>query len=199
MTAPDAGRDAASIAHELNDVLTAMLALIEFTNANLSPDSPAREDITAIGELAARAALLVKELKDGVASSPGQATETILVVEDELPVRQVICRALTADGYTILEAENGEGALDAAARHNAPIHLVITDIVMPEMSGTELSSHLRRWYPSMRILFISGYAHDSVPREHFAEGAGARFLAKPFTVEQLKTEVRRMLNAPSSR
>jgi CheY-like chemotaxis protein len=196
MTAPGAGRDAAGIAHELNDVLTAMRALIDFVNAQLPADSAARDDVAAIGELAERGARLVEELKDA-ASPRWQATETILVVEDERPVREVVCRALTADGYTVLEAENGEAALVAASKHNAPIHLVITDIVMPEMGGTDLSAHLRRWYPSMRILFISGYARDAVPPEILARGR-ARFLAKPFTVDQLKMEVRRMLSAAPS-
>jgi two-component system cell cycle sensor histidine kinase/response regulator CckA len=66
---------------------------------------------------------------------------------------------------------------------------------MPEMTGTDLFARLRGWYPSMRTLFISGYAQDAVPRELLAEGSGVRFLPKPFTVEQLNSEVRRMLDA----
>ena len=85
-----------------------------------------------------------------------------------------------------------------AEKHNAPIHLVVTDVVMPEMGGTELFQHLRRWYPTMRILFISGYAKGSIPEEALEPGAGSGFLPKPFTLDQLATEVRRIIALPRS-
>jgi len=122
--------------------------------------------------------------------------ETILVVEDETAVRNVICRSLRGRGYHVLEAKNGEDALLVAEKHNAPIHLVITDVVMPEMGGTELFQHLRRWYPTMRILFISGYAKGSIPEEALEAGAGSGFLPKPFTLAQLAAEVRRIIALP---
>jgi PAS domain S-box-containing protein len=125
-----------------------------------------------------------------------EATETVLVVEDETAVRAIICRSLRSRGYEVLEAKNGEDALMVAEKHKAPIHLVVTDVVMPEMSGTELYHHLRRWYPRMRILFISGYAKGAIPEEALEEGKVGGFLAKPFTIEQLLTEVRQMLDAP---
>jgi two-component system cell cycle sensor histidine kinase/response regulator CckA len=124
------------------------------------------------------------------------ATETVLVAEDETAVRSVLVRALRSRGYEVLEAKNGEDALLVAERHNAPIHLVITDVVMPSMNGTELFHALRGWYPRMRVLFISGYARSTIPPDAFVEGQGAAFLAKPFTVSQLLTEVRRLLQAP---
>jgi CheY-like chemotaxis protein len=124
----------------------------------------------------------------------GDATETILVVEDEAAVRHVVVRSLSSRGYDVLEAKNGEDALLVAERHNAPIHLVVTDVVMPSMSGTELFHHLRRWYPRMRVLFISGYARSTLPPEALEDGKGAAFLAKPFTIEQLLAEVRRMIH-----
>jgi len=111
-------------------------------------------------------------------------------------VRNVICRSLRARGYHVLEAKNGEDALLVAEKHNAPIHLVITDVVMPEMGGTELFQHLRRWYPTMRILFISGYAKGSIPEEALEAGAGSGFLPKPFTLAQLAAEVRRIIALP---
>ena len=128
--------------------------------------------------------------------APQEANETILVVEDEVAVRAIICRSLRSRGYEVLEAKNGEDALLVAERHKAPIHLVVTDVVMPEMSGPELYRHLRRWYPRMRILFISGYAKGAIPPEALEEGKGGGFLAKPFTIEHLLGEVRRMLDAP---
>jgi CheY-like chemotaxis protein/anti-sigma regulatory factor (Ser/Thr protein kinase) len=137
---------------------------------------------------------------------PHQATEksvtggneTILVVEDESAVRSVMCRSLRARGYEILEAKNGEDALLIAEKHNAPIHLVVTDVVMPEMGGTELFSHLRRWYPTMRTLFISGYTKGAIPEEALEAGGGAGFLPKPFTLDQLAAEVRRVIALPRS-
>ena len=129
-------------------------------------------------------------------ATPHDGNETILVVEDEAAVRNVICRSLRGRGYNIIEAKNGEDALLAAERHNAPIHLVVTDVVMPEMGGTELFHHLRRWYPRMRMLFISGYTKGAIPAEALEAGAGAGFLPKPFTLDQLGAEVRRVLSMP---
>lgn len=127
------------------------------------------------------------------------ASETILVVEDERAVRATICRSLRHRGYNVLEAENGEDALMAAERYNAPIHLVVTDVIMPHMNGPDLIRTMRRWYPSMRVLFISGYTKSALPPELLEDGTGAGFLDKPFTVEQLLTEVRRMIELPRSR
>jgi PAS domain S-box-containing protein len=123
-------------------------------------------------------------------------TETILVVEDETTVRNVVVRSLRSRGYEVLEAKHGEDALLVAERHNAPIHLIVTDVVMPNMSGTELFQLLRGWYPRMRVLFISGYAKSAIPPEALEEGKGASFLAKPFTIEQLLNEVQRMILMP---
>jgi two-component system, cell cycle sensor histidine kinase and response regulator CckA len=125
-----------------------------------------------------------------------RGNETILVVEDEAAVRNIICRSLRGRGYHVLEAKNGEDALLVAEKHNAPIHLVITDVVMPEMGGTELFHHLRRWYPTMRILFISGYAKGSIPEEALEPGAASGFLPKPFTLAQLAAEVHRIIALP---
>lgn len=127
------------------------------------------------------------------------ASETILVVEDERALRATICRSLRHRGYNVLEATNGEDALMAAERYNAPIHLVVTDVVMPQMNGPDLFRTMRRWYPTMRVLFISGYTKGALPPELLEDGTGAGFLDKPFTVEQLLTEVRRMLELPRFR
>jgi two-component system cell cycle sensor histidine kinase/response regulator CckA len=134
-----------------------------------------------------------------VSTGDHRGNETLLVVEDETAVRNVICRSLRGRGYNVLEAKNGEDALLVAERHNAPIHLVVTDVVMPEMGGTELYGHLRRWYPTMRILFISGYTKGAIPPEALEEGGGAGFLPKPFTLDQLAAEVRRVIMLPRPR
>jgi CheY-like chemotaxis protein len=150
----------------------------------------------AFAELAARRITPVAQSALPADAAIEAATETVLVAEDESGVRSVLVRALRSRGYEVLEAKNGEDALLVAERHNAPIHLVVTDVVMPSMNGTELFHALRGWYPRMRVLFISGYAKSTIPPDAFVEGQGAAFLAKPFTVEQLLTEVRRLLQAP---
>src|SRR6185436_5581899 len=106
-------------------------------------------------------------------AAAGPPSETILVVEDETAVRNIVVRSLRSRGYQVLEAKHGEDALLVAEKHNAPIHLVVTDVVMPNMNGTELFEHLRRWYPRMRVLFVSGYAKTAIPQEALAEGQGA--------------------------
>jgi CheY-like chemotaxis protein len=120
-------------------------------------------------------------------------SEVLLVVEDEPIVRAPICRILRNLGYFVLEANNGEDALIVMQDYHSPIHLVITDVMMPEMDGTQLVSLLRDWYPQMKVLFISGYSTEYLE----ARGGmvnGAAFLAKPFTPDSLGQRVRETLD-----
>ena len=120
--------------------------------------------------------------------------EVVLVVEDEALVRAPICRKLRMQGYMVLEADNGEHAMKVLTDHHAPVHLVISDVMMPEMDGAELATLLRSWYPRLRILFISGYS----PQYFEAHGGrlmdGAYFMAKPFTPDELARRVRAVLD-----
>ena len=121
------------------------------------------------------------------------AAEVILVVEDEPSVRAPMCRMLREQGYLVLEAGNGEHALRVMQEHHAPIHLVITDVMMPEMDGAELVSLLRDWYPGMRVLFISGYSKQFLEaRGDTVEGSA--FLAKPFSLDAMARRVRELLD-----
>ena len=98
---------------------------------------------------------------------PSRTRETILVVEDTDEVRRMICQILLYDGYDVLEAANGVEALELTVGHCKNIHLVLTDIVMPQMNGHELAEHIRRTKPSTRLLFMSGYTDcsgDQSPR-----------------------------------
>jgi two-component system cell cycle sensor histidine kinase/response regulator CckA len=120
-------------------------------------------------------------------------TEVILVVEDEAIVRAPVCRMLRNLGYFVLEANNGEDALLVMQNYHSPIHLIVTDVRMPEMDGPELVGLLRDWYPKMRVLFISGYSTEYLD----ARGGmvhGAAFLAKPFSMEALGQRVRETLD-----
>ena len=121
--------------------------------------------------------------------------EVILVVEDEALVRAPICRKLRMLGYMVLEANNGEDAIKVLNDHHAPVHMVISDVMMPEMDGAELATLLRSWYPRLRMLFISGYS----PQYFEAHGGrlmdGAHFMAKPFTPDELSRRVRQVLDS----
>jgi two-component system cell cycle sensor histidine kinase/response regulator CckA len=119
--------------------------------------------------------------------------EVVLVVEDEPAVRAPICRTLRNLGYFVLEANNGEDALAVMQDYHSPIHLVITDVVMPEMDGVVLVSLLRDWYPRLRVLFISGYSPQHVEAQGGIVHGGA-FLAKPFSLEVLGRRVRDILD-----
>jgi two-component system cell cycle sensor histidine kinase/response regulator CckA len=118
--------------------------------------------------------------------------ETILVVDDDALVRAAICRVLRRAGYDILEADDGEDALRVLQEHHCPIPLIISDIIMPELLGTDLIEMLHSWYPRMRVLFISGYSPE--PIEAREDLVGCSFLAKPFTMEVLTARVRELLD-----
>ena len=119
--------------------------------------------------------------------------ETILVVEDEEHVRKLVSRALLAAGYTVLSACQGAEALQTLQEYNAPIHLLLTDVVMPGgMSGPELAATLSKLNPEMKILFMSGHTDDPVVRYGLEERKAA-FLPKPFTPDVLLRHVRQAL------
>jgi two-component system, cell cycle sensor histidine kinase and response regulator CckA len=120
-------------------------------------------------------------------------TETILLVEDESSVRNLVARVLRGKGYQVLEATTGEGALAVAAQHPGPIHLLLTDIVMPRMSGRELALALTKARSRLRVLFMSGYTDENVIRH--VEDSDMGFLPKPFSPAIVIERVRAALDA----
>ena len=108
-------------------------------------------------------------------------------------VRDVLRRALAARGYTVLAAADGHAALAVAAGHDARIDLLLTDAVLPELSGRQVADRLRQRQPDLRVVFMSGYAEDLRLRRHELE-AWASYLQKPFTPEQLARRVRQVLD-----
>jgi PAS domain S-box-containing protein len=120
-------------------------------------------------------------------------TETILVVEDEEPLRRLSRRILESRGYTVLDAGNGHEAIAVMARHGDDIDLLLSDIVMPNMGGRELVERLLPVYPSLRVLFMSGYTEDMMLQHRIAE-LGITVLEKPFTPETLARMVRSALD-----
>jgi CheY-like chemotaxis protein len=115
-------------------------------------------------------------------------------VEDAGRVRAVVREILETEGYRVLEARHGAEGLRLSAEHQGPIHVLVTDVVMPQMSGRELARRLVAQRPETRVLYMSGYTDDALVR-HDLVGSGHAFLPKPFTPHALAELVRRLLDA----
>ena len=124
-------------------------------------------------------------------ATPG-GSETLLLVEDEAGVREVIVEWLSNHGYRVLTAQNGADALALAGAHVGPIHLMIADVVMPQMGGPELASRLLPFRPEMKVIYVSGYADEAIG-DPGKLAAGAAFLQKPFSLDVLLRRVREIL------
>jgi two-component system, cell cycle sensor histidine kinase and response regulator CckA len=124
----------------------------------------------------------------------GGGTETVLVVEDDDQLRSVACGILRRGGYKVIEAHAGDDAILACRRHAGPIHLVLTDVIMPTMSGPELVGQVRALRPEARVLFMSGYTEDAMVSSRVLE-AGASLLQKPITPDNLWRAVRIVLDS----
>jgi DNA-binding response OmpR family regulator len=139
----------------------------------------------------------------GAPAEPYQASlpvgsETILLVEDEAAIRRTAARALTGQGYAVLQAADGEEALDLFRRHESAIALVISDLMMPKMGGRELYEALRHRRKRVRFLFTTGYAAADLATESlWALGQGV--LHKPWTLGELLGRVREVLDRPPGR
>ena len=129
----------------------------------------------------------------GGAPGPLRGTETVLVVEDNRAVRDLAVRVLRGYGYTVLDAEGGEAGLLVAERHAGPIALLISDVVMPGMGGRALAERLGAARPGLKVLYVSGYADDSISRQGLLE-RGIELLQKPFTSVTLAQRVRQVLD-----
>jgi len=136
-----------------------------------------------------------------VAETPASTThkgyETILLVEDEPAVRELTQIVLTARGYTVIEALTPEDAVRLAVNKGAEIHLLLTDVVMPGISGRELAKRLTGLYPNLRVLYMSGYTYNVIAQDGTLE-EGISFLQKPFTPHVLAQRVREVLDRPVS-
>jgi CheY-like chemotaxis protein len=123
----------------------------------------------------------------------GRGSETVLVVEDEEPLRRLTRRILESRGYTVFDAADGEEAIRTLASVSSHVDLVLTDVVMPGMSGRELVECLLPVYPWLRVLFMSGYTEDMMLQHRVAE-LGITVVEKPFTRDDLARAVRNALD-----
>jgi two-component system cell cycle sensor histidine kinase/response regulator CckA len=122
----------------------------------------------------------------------GRGWETILLVEDALPLRGLAHELLEDSGYTVLEAANGADAIQVAEQHQGPIHLLLTDVVMPGMDGAKVAEYMTRIYPGIKVLYASGYTDDTIVH-HGVLNSGIALLQKPFTRATLTNKVREVL------
>ncbi len=138
---------------------------------------------------------VVEPIVSVVTAGPDRdGSETILVAEDDGAVRRLAKHTLSDHGYTVLEGRDGEDALAIAHQQRAVIHLLITDVVMPGLSGPDLAAHLRKEWPAMRVLYTSGYGENITTRTGVEHGVPV--LGKPFLPMDLLREVREVLDTP---
>jgi two-component system, cell cycle sensor histidine kinase and response regulator CckA len=123
-------------------------------------------------------------------------TETVLVVEDEMQVRELSRRVLERSGYTVLAATDAEAAMAIADRHPGHIHLLITDMILPRVSGRELAARLGIHRPAIKVLYVSGTSDEAIAR-HRLLAPGTEFLEKPFSIDGLLRKVRQVLGDPA--
>ena len=116
----------------------------------------------------------------------------MLVVEDQEEVRELAVEVLKSYGYTVLQAEHGADALGVIERHEGPIHLVLTDVIMPGMTGRELADRIAPLRPDAKVLFMSGYSRDVIGREGVLDHS-TPYVSKPFAPEELARKVRELL------
>jgi CheY-like chemotaxis protein len=126
-----------------------------------------------------------QEAANGTATAVSLAT--VLLIDDEPAVRKLVARILERRGYTVLQAEDGADALRVAGEHAAPIDLVLTDLVMPEIGGVEVAAQLRLLWPRVRVVYMSGYGEEDLSA-HGVVGP-AHFLSKPFRPDDLVAKV----------
>ena len=137
---------------------------------------------------------LAESLESESADFSPHGKEVVLVVEDEMAVRDLTVRLLRNLGYLVLEAPNGQQALKMAFQVDGRVDLLLTDVVMPKMSGKALADEVRRRYPDVKVLFMSGYTAEALTRHDIAEGEGVALLEKPFRDVTLARRVRELLD-----
>jgi DNA-binding NtrC family response regulator len=125
----------------------------------------------------------------------GGSGEVILIVEDEPDVRRMAERILTKNGYSVIGTGDGEEALDVCGRSDQQLDLLLSDVIMPGMLGTELVEKVKEIRPDMSVVFMSGYSHEVLAADALAEQNGSAFIEKPFSGTELLSTIRGLLDS----
>ena len=133
-----------------------------------------------------------KTTKESLLKTEG--SETIFILEDDDHVRQFVCRALRRFGYHVLEASDYDSAMTVCKENTGPIHMVLSDVIMPKMNGPEIVQHIEQQYPDIKVLFMSGY-NDNIISHHGVLDEGINFIQKPFSLNDLTEKVREVLES----
>jgi len=123
---------------------------------------------------------------------PVTGSVTVLIVEDDPPVRKLAGRILADHGYLVIESEDVADAINRAASHDGPIHLVLTDVIMPGMKGPEAFAKIREHHPESRVLYMSGYTDNMIARQGVLND-GIQYIQKPFTINGLLEKCHQVL------
>jgi len=127
--------------------------------------------------------------------APG-GTESILLIEDEGPVREFVYKVLSRRGYTVHAVANPFKALEYAQAHRAPIDLLFSDVMLPNMSGRAVVTQIGEWHPESKVLFMSGYTDQAIVHDGGILDSGTAFLQKPFTADAVLRKIRDVLGPP---
>jgi len=125
---------------------------------------------------------------------PQKGTESVLLVEDDRPLRELVRDFMLDLGYQVSTASDGAQALELMEKTSGPIHLMITDLVIPQISGDQVAARMGQWHPETRVIYLSGYAHERIKSKLIA---GARLLQKPFELSLLAQAMREVLDSPA--
>jgi CheY-like chemotaxis protein len=178
------------VAHDLNNLLTAVLASAELLLSGLPEDDPSHEDLAAIRDAGRRAAALTRELFTLVRPQAAMGTETVLLVDDEPLVRRALSRALATRGFAVVEAGSAEEALGVVASRGGKVDVLLSDVVLGAMRGPELVRRFRVECPGRPAILMSGY-----PEERFADGLDCDgYLQKPIAPDALGRAVREAID-----
>ena len=137
--------------------------------------------------------ITLDEKRDEPVDGNLKGKETVLIVEDEKDVRNLVCEILKLQGYNILESAHGDSALNICKKYDKPIHLILTDVVMPHISGSRLVELIKPIHPEMKTLYMSGYTDNAVVIKGILK-PGDQFIQKPFTPVDLARKIRGILD-----
>jgi PAS domain S-box-containing protein len=174
--------------------LSTVYGIVQQTGAHIAVESEPGKGAAFYIYFQRTEGALPDEPGQAIASELAPGSETILVVEDQVGLRTLLCEILRRNGYTVLSAKNGCEALVLASQHTAQINLMVTDLVMPKMGGREVAAELPASHPEAKVLYMSGYVEDL----NELLDRGHAFIDKPFSPEALLRKVREVLDAPNS-